>query len=340
MSRQTVLLLFGGESSEHDVSIMSARNVYAAMDNTKYEVLLGYIDRAGKWWLLDNWKENPQAHGGVQLTAVPGARSFVTIPGGKVLRPDVIFAVVHGHGGEDGVIQGLADTLHIPIVGCDTNASAVCWDKVVTKQMLESYGIKTAPYKVHHVGEPMPNYQQLISKLGSPLFVKPARSGSSIGVSKVESEEELVAAITLAHEYSNAILIEKALLGLELEISVLGNPPHHKVSKVGQIIPGEEFYTYDDKYADNSTASVLLNPEINGDLEKQVQSIAHRSYEVLGCRGLARIDFLTDTEGNVYMNEFNTMPGFTNISMYPKLWHEAGIKYPELIDRLIKLAFE
>jgi len=340
MSRQTVLLIFGGESSEHDVSIVSARNVYAAMDNTKYDVQLCYIDKIGKWWLLDAWKENPQAHAGVQLAAVPGARSFVTIPGDKIIHPAVIFAVVHGHGGEDGVIQGLADTMHIPIVGSDTIASAVCWDKVITKQMLESYGIKTAPYKVHHLGEPVPNYEELLSQLGSPLFVKPARSGSSIGVSKVESAEELNAAVTLAHEHSNAILIEQALLGRELEVSVLGNPPHHKVSKVGQIIPGEEFYTYDDKYAADSNAAVVLNPDLNPDFEERVRSIAHRAYEVLGCRGLARIDFLTDKDDNIYVNEFNTMPGFTNISMYPKLWHEAGVKYPELIDDLIKLAFE
>ena len=341
MSRQTVLLLYGGESSEHDVSIMSARNVYAAMDNAKYDVKLCYIDRLGKWWLLDGWKDNPEAHiGGVQLAVVPGAKSFVTFPGDNLIHPNILFSIVHGQTGEDGVLQSVAEAAHIPIVGCDMIASAVCWDKVVTKQMLESYGIKTAPYAVHHISEPTPDFEEIEAKFGNPVFVKPSRSGSSIGVSKVESSQEFVDALALAHKHSAAVLIERALLGKELEVAVLGNPPHHQTSSVGQILPGEEFYTYEDKYAKTSSAKVLLRPDINDDQQSRIKGIAHRAYEIMGCKGLARIDFLTDDQGEIYLNEFNTMPGFTNISMYPKLWHEEGMKYPELIDRLIQLALE
>lgn len=314
--------------------------MYAAMDNTKYEVKLCYIDKVGKWWLLDGWKENPHHHGGVQLAAVPGAKSFVTIPGDKILRPDVMFSIVHGHGGEDGVIQGFADMLHIPLVGCDTVASAVCWDKVVTKQMLESYDINTAPYMVHHTGEHTPSYDAVVSKLGSPIFVKPSRSGSSIGVNKVETSEQFISALEDAHKHSAAVLIEKAILGRELEVGVIGNPPHHKVSGVGEILPGEAFYTFDDKYASDSSAKVVTDADLDAEQKEHIQTISKRAYEVTGCRGLARIDFLMDNDGTVYVNEFNTMPGFTNISMYPKLWHEAGMKYPALIDRLIELALE
>lgn len=314
--------------------------MYAAMDNAKYDVKLCYIDKAGKWWLLDAWKDNPHQHGGVQLAAALGSKSFLTIPGDKVIHPDVMFSIVHGHGGEDGVIQGLAETMHIPIVGCDTIASAVCWDKVITKQMLESYGIKTSPYMVHHEGETIPSYGTISTQLGSPIFVKPSRSGSSIGVSKVESAEQLETALRLAHEHSSAVLIETAIIGKELETAVIGNPPQHKVSGVGEILPGEEFYTYDDKYASTSAARVVTNAEIDNGLKEKIQNISMRAYEVTGCRGLARIDFLVDDKENIYINEFNTMPGFTNISMYPKLWHEKGVKYPQLIDKLIELALE
>lgn len=340
MNRKTVLLLFGGESSEHDISIMSARNVYAAMDNEKYQVELCYIDRGGKWWLLDNWPANLDQHGGVQLAPVPGSGAFLTIPGNRPLHIDVLFPVLHGENGhEDGAVQGLANLAHIPVIGSGLGASAVCWDKLYTKELLAGSDIRVVPYVVYRVGEDLPDYEPVVAQLGEPLFVKPTVAGSSIGVSKVHSKDEFAPAIEQASKHSSVVLIEKAIVGHELEVAVLGNPPSHRESDVGEIIPGEEFYSYEDKYAPDSKAQVKTHADISEEMRQQVQQTAHKAYALLGCRGLARVDFLAD-ETNVYLNEFNTLPGFTNISQYPKLWHEQGISYASLIDKLIQLARE
>lgn len=337
MSRQTVLLLFGGESSEHDVSVTSARNVYAAMDGEKYNVLLCYIDKAGKWWLLERWLDNLSGHGGAQLVAAPGTKSFITLPGNKVIHPDVILPVLHGKNGEDGTVQGLAALLHIPIVGCDTTASAVCMDKILTKQVLEANGVKTVEYAVHRRGSPLPKYEEIAAELGDVLFVKPSRAGSSVGVSKVHSKVEFIPALHAALEHDDRVLIERAVSGRELETAVLGNPPHHKVSGIGEIIAGAEFYDYNDKYAPDSTSQVLTNIDLDTAVEEKIRTLSHKAYDVLGCSGLARIDYLLEGK-TPYIIEVNTLPGFTNISMYPKLWRAAGMHYPELIDALIASA--
>ncbi len=339
MARQTVLLLFGGESSEHDVSINSARNVYAAMDSDKYDVLLGYIDRHGKWWLLDSWTDTLSQHGGSQLVCAPGTGSLMIIPGNTVIHPHVILPVLHGKNGEDGTVQGLADLLHIPIVGCDTTASAVTLDKIMTKQILEANGIRSARYVVHRKGNKKPEYDEVVKDLGDTLFVKPSRAGSSVGVSRVINQSQFSTAIATALEYDDRVLIEEALEGRELETAVLGNPPHHKVSGVGEIISGNDFYDYDDKYAADSAAQVLTNVELSEHSEQQIRDISHKAYEVLACRGLARIDYIL--QGNTpYIIEVNSFPGFTNISMYPKLWRATGMHYPAIIDKLIQLALE
>lgn len=335
MTRLTVLLVFGGESSEHDISIMSARNVYAAMDGEKYITKLCYIDRGGKWWLLDEWTDDLAHHGGVQLLAAPGTGSFMTVPGNSVVRADVVLPVLHGRHGEDGTVQGLAELVHVPIVGCDVTSSAVCMDKALTKQVLQANSIKTAQCIIYRKGGSKLDYDEVTRQLGAVLFVKPSRSGSSVGVSKVVNEAGFSKAVSLALEHDNTILIEEAIVGRELETAVLGNYPKHKVSGIGEIITGAEFYDYDDKYADDSTAEVLTNVELPGDVEQKIRDTSLKVYEVLGCRGLARIDYIL--KGNTpYVLEINTLPGFTNISMYPKLWRAAGMHYPQLIDELIQ----
>jgi D-alanine-D-alanine ligase len=337
MTRQTVLLVFGGESSEHEVSVSSARNIFAAMDGEKYDTKLCFIDTHGKWWLLDTWTENFERHGGVQLVAAPGSKSFMTVPGNSVLHIDVIFPALHGKNGEDGTVQGLAALLGVPIVGCDVTASAVCMDKAITKQILMASGIKTAKFHLHRRGEEIPTYQDMAKDLGEVFFVKPARAGSSVGVSKVHNAEEYMPAVKGALQHDDRVLIEEFIDGRELELAVLGNPPKHQVSGVGEIISGAEFYDYEDKYADTSGAQVLTNVEMSADLLAKLQDTASRTYAALGCRGLSRVDFRM--KGNVpYVLEVNTMPGFTNISMYPKLWRASGMHYPELVDKLIQLA--
>lgn len=334
------MLLFGGESSEHDVSIMGARNVYAAMDSQKYDVLLVYIDRVGRWWLLENWRDNFAAHGGVQLVAALGNKSFMTIPGEHIVRPDVILPILHGKNGEDGTVQGLAELMHIPIVGCDVTASAVTMDKLLTKQILQQNDIKVVEYAVYRRGEKRPSFSQLESELGNDMFVKPTRSGSSIGINHVHSAAELGPAIDDALEHSNTVLIERTIVGREIKVAVLGNPPHHEISGLGEVISGEDFYTYDDKYSTSSQAQVLTNVELEGKLNEKISEISRTAYEVLGCRGMARVDFLISADNKVYVGEVNAIPGFTNISMYPKLWRASGMHYPELIDRLIDLVLE
>lgn len=340
MSRQSVLLLFGGESSEHDVSVSSARNVYAAIDNAKFDVILGYIDRHGKWWLLDRFEDEVSTQGASQLAPVLGSNGFITIPSSRIISPDVILPILHGKNGEDGSVQGLGQLLHIPVVGCDMTASAICMDKLATKEILMTRHIPVVPYESHRRGAPMPDFNHLNVQLGSPLFVKPARAGSSVGVSKVYTDDELVAALRLAHEHDEVVLIEQAITARELEVAVLGNPPHHKASVVGEILPGEDFYSYDAKYAASSTSSVAIPANIDEQTMKTVRKMASDIYEVLGCRGLARVDFFLDENNKLFLNEVNTLPGFTNISMYPKLWRHEGLMYPALIEALISAAFQ
>lgn len=334
MDRTRVLLLFGGESLEHDVSISSARNVYAAIDDEKFEVILGYIDRDGKWWLLDSFGMQIDTHGALQLLPALGMKGFVTLPEQRIIQPDVILPILHGHGGEDGSIQGLAQLVHIPIVGCDITASAVCVDKIKTKEVLSAHHIAVVPYEVHHAVDPVPEFHKLSMTLGSPLFVKPARAGSSVGVSKVYSEDELITALNLAHEHSADVLIEQAITARELEVGILGTPPRHHVTNVGEILSDADFYSYEDKYQ-NGTSSVAIPADITPSVSHKIQALSSRIYEILGCKGLARIDFFLSDDGMLYLNEVNTLPGFTNISMYPKLWRDKGVSYPELIEQLI-----
>jgi D-alanine-D-alanine ligase len=340
MQRTAVLLLFGGESSEHEVSISSVRNIYAAIDDTKFDVQLGYIDRQGKWWLVDRLSQDIETHGAPQLVPVLGAGSFVTLPSSRVVKPDVILPVLHGKNGEDGSVQGLAQLLHIPIVGCDMTASAICMDKLATKEILMTAGIHVAPYEAHYKGGKTPDFNHLSMRLGSPMFVKPARAGSSVGVSKVYSEEELIRALETAHEHDDMVLIERGISGRELEVAVLGNPPNHEASGVGEVKPSDDFYSYDAKYAATSTSEIVIPAEIDPDETERIRKTAEKTYALLGCRGLSRVDFFLADDGTLYVNEVNTLPGFTNISMYPKLWRERGVSYSQLIERLVLLALE
>lgn len=338
MNKPTVLLLFGGESSEHEVSVSSARNVYAAIDDDAYTVLLGYIDKAGKWWLLEAIGMTIDTHGALQLMPVLGGGGFLTIPNNKVVRPDVILPILHGKNGEDGSVQGLAQLLHIPIVGCDMTASSLCMDKVATKELARANGIKVVPYEKHTSGQDVPDFNKISMRLGSPVFVKPSRTGSSVGVSKVFTEEEFIAALELAHQHDNVALIEAGITGREIEVAVLGNPPHARASVAGEIEPEGDFYSYDSKYSSSSQSKVIIPANISPEQMHRVREWALKSYELLGCTGLARVDFFLETDGTVYLNELNTLPGFTNISMYPKLWRHEGISYAQLIEHFISLA--
>jgi len=340
MKKTTVMLLFGGESSEHEVSVSSARNVFAALDDTKYDVVLCYIDRNGRWWLIENMTDPVDISTASQLLPELGGGCFVTLPNKEAVFPDVILPILHGVNGEDGTVQGLAKLTHIPIVGCKVEASAVTMDKVTTKQLLEHNNIQTVPFEVHIAGDALQSFHQLSDRLGSPLFIKPANGGSSVGISKASNDDELSTALNDAHKHDDKVLIETAITARELEVAVLGSGKSAKVSGIGEIKPDREFYDYDSKYDNSSQTQAIIPADIPSELAESIKKTTASAYQVLGCTGLARVDFFLSETNEVYLNEVNTLPGFTNISMYPKLWRQEGLSYAGLIDALIADALE
>lgn len=335
MQRTNVMLLFGGESSEHTVSITSARNVYAAIDDTKFDVSLCYITEHGKWLLVDSFEQVTDSSSLPQIVPILGSKSFMIMSDKSLISPDVILPILHGENGEDGSVQGLAKLSHIPIVGCDIAASAVCIDKVIAKQLLQNSGINVVPYEIHNSGDLMPSFRQLSEKLGDTLFIKPARCGSSVGINKATNDDELSFAIEEAHKYDNKILIERSINARELEVGALGSGANTKISCVGEIAPDGDFYTFESKYSETSKSQVIIPAQIDDEMSEIIKSTAMKAYKVLGCSGLSRIDFFLSDENTLYLNEVNTLPGFTNISMYPKLWRHEGILYNKLIEMLI-----
>lgn len=337
MTRPTVLLVFGGESSEHDVSVSSARNIYAALDGEKYDTKLCYIDHHGKWWLLDEWSESLSRHGGVQLVAAPGSGSFMTIPGSAIVHVDVLFPALHGKNGEDGTVQGLAKLLGIAVVGSGVTASALCMDKLLTKQVLLANGVKTAKYQVYRRGSAYPNYEEIAETLGEVVFVKPTCSGSSVGTTKVHTVREFLPALKDALEHDDNVLIEEYIEGRELEVAVLGNTPKQRVSGVGEVVTSADFYDYNEKYVDTGNTQILTNVTLPDGLQQKIDDTTRQVYELLGCQGMARVDYLLKGT-TLYIMEVNTLPGFTSTSMYPKLWRAAGTSYAQLVDELIAAA--
>lgn len=328
----SVLLLFGGESSEHEVSLTSARNVYDALDKEKYDVLLGYISKDGEAWMLVG---SFDALDGPGLVPLLGQKAFQVDSDRKEI--DVIFPVLHGAHGEDGDIQGLARLLHVPCVGPSLIGAAITMDKDVAKRLFKESNIPVVDWIASHVSEVTPSYEKVRQQLGDVVFVKPANAGSSVGVSKAKDEASYDEAVRLAREHDALILIEKAVNGREIELAVLGNE-NPEVTVPGEIIPGEEFYSYDDKYSDESASEARIPAELSPETVNKLQDYAKEAYIVTRGQGMARVDFFVDENENISLNEINSIPGFTNISMYPKLWQHEGMTYAGLIDELIELA--
>ena len=335
---KTVLLLFGGESTEHDVSIASAMNVDKALDKTKFTIIHSYIDRNGVWWRVDGITTD-LTDDTKQLLPQFGRKSFMIEGTDLTVTPDVIFPILHGRNGEDGTIQAVAQLVHIPIVGCDVASSAATMNKYLTKQLAAANGIRVAPFVVHDAADPTPAYEEVTAKLGTTLFIKPVNAGSSVGVYKVTSQEELDVAIVGAHMFDDLVLIETAIDARELEIAVLGNYPAIEASVVGEVKPKGDFYSYEAKYDESSQSQIIIPAEISPELSDELRRQAVLMFHILGCSGMARVDFFVDKNTNdIYLNEMNAIPGFTDTSMYPKTWEYAGISYGELIERLITLA--
>ena len=335
MTKISVLLVFGGQSSEHEVSLASAHNVYAALDEEKYDVSLCYITRKGAWHLVEGVDDRATYQ---VLSPVLGEKQF-ELADGSVIEPDVMLPILHGLHGEDGDIQGLARLMQLPCAGPSLIGAAITMDKDVTKRLLREAGIPVVDWLTWQTSDPEPMYDNVVAKLGEVLFVKPANAGSSVGVSKAKNQAEFSTALQKAAAEDSLVMIERAVSAREIEIAVLGNE-HPKISRPGEVLPGEEFYSYEDKYDVASTAKVQVPAELDSDVAERITQYALKAYRAARGHGMARVDFFVTTEGDVFLNEINSIPGFTNISMYPKMWRAEGVAYPALLDRLVALALE
>ena len=350
MKKINIGILFGGKSTEHEVSLQSARSVIQVIDQEKYEIILIGIDKNGQWYLCeqeefllneDNPKEIMLKHTGIPVALALGksTEQLACFSNPTVYKNiDVIFPILHGAYGEDGTMQGLLKLANIPFVGPSVLGSALGMDKEVAKRLLRDAGIPIAKFLAYQLWEEEEiDFTRVVKKLGLPLFIKPANLGSSVGIHKVKNEEEFIAGVRDAFTFDTKILIEEFVPGLEVECAVLGNE-RPMSSALGAIIPGQEFYSYDAKYLDDKGATIQIPADISQELAKEIQDMAVKTCKVLCCEGMARVDFFLTKENKVTINEINTIPGFTKISMYPKLWEISGIPYSKLIDRLIQLA--
>ena len=344
-------IVFGGKSVEHEVSLQSAKNVIDALDKSKYEPVLIGIDKTGKWHLQNAADyllnaENPKlialnsiatelvapipTEHKSQLVSVNSSQNFGSI--------DLVFPVLHGTYGEDGTIQGLLKLFDVPFVGAGVLGSAVGMDKDVMKRLLRDAGLPISRFTVLHQHQAA-DFAEIEAAVGLPMFIKPANSGSSVGIHKVHNEAEFKPAIADAFRYDSKIIIEENVNGREIECSVLGNATP-EVSLPGEVIPTHEFYSYDAKYIDENGAGLKIPADLPPETIEQIQMLAKKVFTTLCCEGLARVDLFLTAENQLFVNEINTLPGFTRISMYPKLWEASGLPYGKLIDRLIELAME
>ncbi|MRH43707.1 D-alanine--D-alanine ligase [Aquibacillus halophilus] len=352
MTKATVGIIFGGKSAEHEVSLQSAKNIVDAIDKSKYDVVLIGIDKEGKWHLNDQSsyllnEENPKL---IQLNktnksiaVVPGESSnqLVALSDSQGLdQLDVVFPILHGTLGEDGSIQGMLRIANLPFVGTGVLGSAVSMDKDIAKRLLKEAGIQVAKSVTYTKNKlSSVNYEEVKEKLDLPMFIKPANQGSSVGVSKVRNEQEFYQGLKEAFQYDHKVLIEETIVGREVEVAVLGNEDPI-ASLPGEILPQTDFYSYESKYIDEKGADLAIPAELSDEITEKVQKAAIEVFQSLNCEGLARVDFFLKEDGELVVNEVNTLPGFTRISMYPKLWEISGISYPELINKLIELAIE
>ena len=350
MEKKRVAILFGGKSAEHEVSLESALNIIKAINKDKYELILIGINHKGDWFLynsnfdFNNFKlrdPDNKIDYFEKLAVIPGNNKnqlYNLSKDEKVEEVDVFFPVLHGPFGEDGTIQGLLKTIDTPFVGAGVLSSALAMDKDFMKRLLRDKGINIADYKALRKYEEL-DIEKVIDELGLPLFVKPANLGSSVGVNKVEKKESLIKAVNCAFKYDNKIIIEEYIAGREIECSVLGNV-NYKASLAGEIEPQSDFYSYDAKYIDDKGAKLSIPAKLSDKIINKVKDISIKVCDILEVEDMARVDSFLTADDEIIINEINTIPGFTNISMYPKLWEISGLNNENLVDKLIELAIK
>lgn len=347
--KMKVALLFGGKSAEHEVSLQSAKNVYEAIDKDKYEIVLLSIDKTGQWHLNDSSQfllntEDPKLiklnNLGEPVALVPASAGELSGLASEIQdhKIDVVLPILHGTYGEDGTVQGLLKLAGVPFIGAGVLGSALAMDKDVAKRLLRDADIPIAKFITFNSIDEV-NFDKVSNELKLPVFVKPANTGSSVGISKAGDAKEFTQAVKNAFKFDSKIIIEENIDGREIEVAVLGN--QDPIASVpGEVIPSHEFYSYEAKYLDEQGARLEIPAKITVAEKERIQSLAVKAFKVLECAGMARVDFFLKNNGEILVNEINTIPGFTAISMYPMLWQASGIEYSELIDRLIQLALE
>ncbi len=352
MSKQRIAVIFGGMSSEHDISLVTATTILQNIPSDKYEVLPIGITKKGRWLYFPgdfsmikdgSWEEHPDCVSCI-LSPDPMHKGFLKIledGSSAIMKVDCIFPALHGKNGEDGTIQGLFSLSKIPYVGCDVISSANCMDKAVTHTLLRNAGVKVTNSCVILARE-LPKIdekcEEITQKLKFPLFVKPANAGSSIGITKVLEKSELKTAIKFAFTHDKKVVIEEGIVGKEVECAVMGNNSF-VVSSIGEIAPVDGFYDFEGKYKTDD-CKCFIPARISNEICEKIRENSLKAYNAVGCKGLARVDSFLTENGEIYLNEINTLPGFTPISMYHKLMSHSGIELPELLEKLIDLAFE
>ncbi len=341
--RLRVAVLFGGRSAEHDVSVLSAANVMRALDPARYDAVPIFVTRDGRW-LVSSYEDATLATppAGTEACLVPGGRGRMLAvpadgPPSELPKIDLLFPVLHGLHGEDGAVQGVAEVARVPLVGCGLLGSAVALDKDVAKRLLAAAGLPVTPSLTIRE-DAVPSAAALGNRFGFPFFVKPARQGSSVGVGKVSGPEDLGAALAEGFRHDGKLLAEQFIDGREIEVSVLEDANGTLfVSRPGEVAPAAHhaFYSYDAKYVDGGGAVVSAPAELPPEVEATLRDIAAEAFRALGCDGMARVDFFLAPDGRVFVNEVNTIPGFTDVSMYAKAMAASGVAYPELLDRLV-----
>lgn len=340
MAKTKVGILFGGKSVEHDISIISAQNIAKYINRELFEITLIGINKSGDWFLCDEVSKDISKGVALQLSLSASKPGFVA--NGAFVELDVVFPVLHGTDGEDGNIQGLFKSVDIPFVGSEALGSSVAMDKLTSKRVLQNAGVPVAKFLAFtNVEKEKIDFDTLVNALGLPFIIKPANLGSSVGVFKISRKEGFKEKLDTLFMYDKVALVEEFIEGRELECSVLGNN-HPIASPAGEIVlKGDyEFYSFEAKYVDGNAVDLIIPAKVTPEIEERIKQISIKSFQTASCKDLARIDLFLKPNGDIVVNEINTIPGFTNISMYPKLIGELGISYPDLITRLIQLALE
>lgn len=339
MSKKKIAILYGGRSVEHGVSINSARNIFQFIDRNLFEPIPIGISLQGTWYKTQDITKEIEAGEKLSLHLNPANPTFIT-ESGKSFSVDLVFPVLHGTDGEDGSIQGLLKAMDLPMIGTGVAGSAMSMSKLVAKRLLKEAGLPVNKFIYsYYSDEKQFTFDEVVNHVGLPFMVKAASLGSSVGVSKVKSKEEFTEALKESYRYDDCVLFEEFISGREIECAILGNAPA-QASMPGEIIISSkyEFYTFDAKYVDGAAVSIDVPAKMDLESAEKIRSISIRAYQALGCEDFSRVDLFLTEKGDVYVNEINTIPGFTNSSMFPMMWKERGISFTELISRLAQLA--